>query len=395
MHKVFIYARGGERFGRGDPAWDKDFVTWGRQYKGMDAQYIQFGDLKRWVESRRLDAIIFNEQASWEIVLRTRKLSVLLGAYVDYYTQDTIPFYWLYDFLLCNTRRHHSLFAKHPQAIFIPWGTDLQLFRPRSDALIHSSQVIFFHSCGLSAWRKGTDILVKAFQRTSGPARLVIHAQAPLDGCFKLWTRGDEAKTTRELVDRDPRIEVVEKEVGAPGLYHFGDVYVYPTRLEGIGLTIAEASAVGLPVITTDAPPMNEMVIAGSNGSLVAVEQYEPRWDGYYWPLNICSEKGLAEAMQHYIDSRESLAAFKRRSRDHAERYLDWGKNSATLLERLPQLVRRRDLAPRTLLSQVRRFEQSQARFRWMPLSVEAWLRRSGAAWLYRAICGHSAQRIL
>jgi glycosyltransferase involved in cell wall biosynthesis len=390
-HNVFIYARGGERFGRGEPAWDRDFVTWGREVKGMRYDYIQFGDLKRWAERRRLDAIIFNEQASWQIVSQARKLPVLLGAYVDYYTKDTVPFYWLYDFLLCNTRRHHGVFAEHPQAIFIPWGTDLQLFRPHSDALARPGQVTFFHSCGLSAWRKGTDILLKAFQHTSGPARLVIHAQTSLEQCFRLWTRGNEAQIARDLVSRDRRIELVEREVPAPGLYHCGDVYVYPTRLEGIGLTLAEASASGLPVITTDAPPMNEMVVAGSNGSLAPVDHFEPRWDGYYWPLNICSEKGLADAMQDYIDSRESLAAFKRRSRAYAEEHLDWRNNSALLLDKLPQLVRRRDLASRALLSQVRRFEQSQARLRWLPLSVEAWVRRSGTAWLYRAIRGHSS----
>ena len=69
----------------------------------------------------------------------------------------------------------------------------------------------------------------------------------------------------------DPRIEFIEKTVSAPGLYFRGDVYLYPTRLEGIGLTICEALASGLPVITTNDAPMNEFVIDGETGYLVDV----------------------------------------------------------------------------------------------------------------------------
>ena len=36
------------------------------------------------------------------------------------------------------------------------------------------------------------------------------------------------------------------------GLFNLGDVYIYPTHMEGVGLTITESMATGLPVVTTN-----------------------------------------------------------------------------------------------------------------------------------------------
>ncbi|MCH7726401.1 MAG: glycosyltransferase, partial [Planctomycetes bacterium] len=41
-------------------------------------------------------------------------------------------------------------------------------------------------------------------------------------------------------------------------LYQDGDVLLFPARFNGIGLEQLEAMASGMPVIATDAPPMNE-----------------------------------------------------------------------------------------------------------------------------------------
>ena len=42
-----------------------------------------------------------------------------------------------------------------------------------------------------------------------------------------------------------------------------------PSRWEGLGLHLFEATALGLPIITNDNPPMNELVVDGRNGLLV------------------------------------------------------------------------------------------------------------------------------
>ncbi|MBI3601113.1 MAG: glycosyltransferase family 4 protein [Nitrospinae bacterium] len=369
QHKVFIYARGGGYYAQGNPEWDGEHVTWGKRIPGKKVDWKEF---KGWISKNRLDMVIFNEEHDWELVIKTLKTGIIAGAYVDYYKPETIPFFWLYDFLLCNTKRHYSVFKDHPQAFYIPWGTDIDVFK-HQDKL--NDGVTFFHSAGMSPLRKGTDILVRAFQNVNGKVKLIIHSQ----GAFI------EHPPTASIIAGDPRIELIEKEITAPGLYHLGDIYVYPTRLEGIGLTIAEALASGLPVITTDAQPMNEFVVNELNGRLVKVEKYNTRADNYYWPESICSETGLTEAMQFYVDNISTLGDYKYRARQYAETNLNWEKNSQVLRNLVENISRNPGRSDRRLVKSAAIYEWYK--YHRYPKPVEyaiIALQRIGAGWMRR-----------
>jgi len=131
---------------------------------------------------------------------------------------------------------------------------------------------------------------------------------------------------------KEKRLRVITETVPAPGLYHLGDVYVYPSRLDGIGLTVPEALACGLPVITCDQPPMNEFVNS-SNGRLVPVQRLYPRRDGYYWVQCEIDEGMLCREMQYFVDDPTRVLDLKRSARVYAEEKLDWKRNSAGLPE--------------------------------------------------------------
>lgn len=349
-HGVFIYARGGERYAQGDPKWDLPNVTWGKRVpRHRRPTTLDWPDFESWVRRHRLEAVLFNEQQVWEPVLRCLDLGVLTGAYVDYYTSTTPPFFWLYDFLVCNTARHYGVFRTHPQALFVPWGTDCALFQPAPEQKPSRHPLTFFHSSGVSPYRKGTDLVFEAFRSVRGEARLVIHSQ---DGLAKVAELFPSLYTHRG-------IEVIERQVGAPGLYSLGDVYVYPSRLEGIGLTIAEAMASGLPVIATDVAPMNEFIRDGANGRLVNVEGFLRRGDDYYWPEARPSVASLTAAMQWYVDHAAELPGLKRAARAYAEEHLDWSRNSKALAEALPRLRRVvRGPSHRRLIEEVREYER-------------------------------------
>ncbi len=354
-HNVFIYARGGEAFGRGNADWDDAAVTWDPQGVMPAPNSMDLDAFDRWIQVNGIEVVLFNEQHWWEPVIRLAASRIVTGAYVDYYTKETAPFFGAYDFLVCNTNRHYGVFEEHPHALYIPWGTDLSLFKPESAEPVSPGVVTFFHSCGMNPPRKGTDLTLRAFAKVTGPARLVIHTQISLTGCLP------ELAELISRLESEGRLTIHEGSAPAPGLYRLGDVYVYPSRLDGIGLTMAEALACGLPVIASDNPPMNEFVDE-SNGALVPVTDFSVRGDGYYWPQCTVDIDGLAEAMASYVLKLEGLADARRRARDYAEKHLDWFRNAAGAAAFFSAADKYQSPSKDRALDAARRFERKRAR---------------------------------
>lgn len=332
---VFVYARGGEKYGRNDPNWDFPYVTYSPRWYNpifkLDSAMCRT-HFWRWIKRKHIDLILFNEQRHVELVKDVKSCGVVCGAYVDYYNRDTIKDFDAYDFLICNTRRHYSVFKNHKNVFYIPWGTDTNLFSPPSSPVSLENGVIFFHSAGYGSInsRKGTDLLVQALQKVKGKAKLIIHSQSPVQNFG-----GEIAK----LIISDRRIVFINRVVSAPGLYHMGHVYVYPSRLDGIGLTVPEALSVGLPTITTDCAPMKEFVEDGYNGLLVKVDQISERKDGYYWPQTIVDIDDLAHKMQVYVNDRALLLKHSVNARTSAVERFDWSKNSRGLANSLSSYI--------------------------------------------------------
>lgn len=325
-HEVFVYARGGEAFAVGDPNWDGPRIHWAARSADADRSGISSRDFRRWLRETGVSAVLFNEQRTLGPVALCDRAGVKTVAYVDYYTKDTVRDFAIYDGLICNTRRHASVFDWHPRCLFVPWGTDTGLFQPfgRWPELVEPGVVTFFHSAGFAPGRKGTDLLLRAFDRIKAPAKLVVHSQKKLLAAFP---------DLREVVDRlraSGRLSVLEETIPAPGAYNRGDVYVYPSRLDGIGLTVCEALSCGLPVIVPDEPPMNEFPDQGS-GVFVRVASREPRGDGYFWPMCIADVDSLAEAMERLARDPARVSGMKRSARALALRERTWGSNATAV----------------------------------------------------------------
>lgn len=334
-HEVFVYARGGESYAKGDPNWDFDWVHWGKRSLLCDRSWTDRGDLKNWLLKNHIELVLFNEQQTWGPVLLCRELGLKTVAYIDYYTEKSVPNFALYDALICNTKRHLSAFDWHPGVFYVPWGTDTELFSPQdaSGALVASDLVTFFHSAGMSPFRKGTDLLLRAFEQVKGRTRLIIHTQVDLVAVFP------NLSELIEKLESTGRLECITKTVTAPGLYHLGDVYVYPTRLEGIGLTICEAQACGLPVIVPDCAPMNEFVPNDTVGRIAGIDRLVARHDGYYWPQCWVNLESLAAQMQVYVDAPESTEASKKAALQYARESRSWDSNRSELDELLEQVT--------------------------------------------------------
>ena len=324
-NEVFIYARGGELLARGDAEWDDEKVFWAHRTWSVKPGHIRLKEFRNWLRTNEIDLVLFNEQVWWPPVSVARELGVRTAAYIDYYTEDTVPYFGMYDLLICNTRRHYEVFQWHPNCHYIPWGTDTGLFRPQERPEPLPSLPVFFHSAEMNPRRKGTHYLLRAFESVERPARLLIHTQVDLDLALP-----DERALLKRL-EASGRLEVIRKTVSAPGLYHLGDVYVYPSLLEGIGLSVPEAQACGLPAIVSDCQPMNEFVQAGISGTVVPIKKYTARADGYYWPQCHVNMEVLTQTLNQYAAPDAELFRLKKQARAWAVERLNWHRNAAAL----------------------------------------------------------------
>ena len=314
-HNIYVYARGNAG-GRYDANWDQEYVTWGRRTFGT--MNIDWYDFAKWIKRNKIELLFFNEQQNMEILAKVKKKmpKLIIGAYIDYYKRNTISKHIVYDFLICNTKRHYETFKWHPQCYYVPWGTNTSLYCYDSKLHMEHGMITFFHSMGNSD-RKGTLALIDTFVNTDlyMKSKLIIHTQLDEDWFKKNNVKEDEI--------RDRNVQIIHKTVSAPGLYYLGDIYVYPAELDGVGLTIYEALSSGLPVIGTDVPPINEP-LNEINGRKIQVKKYIAREDGYYWPLSIIDEKSLYKQMKYYIDNSRKICEIKEKVRMDAVRNLEW-----------------------------------------------------------------------
>ena len=129
-HTVYIFARGGESDASAlSEKWNGKEVTRSRRF--LDSK-IDKRKFSAWIKKLRIEAVLFNEQRDFEILIWIKKKfsDIKVGAYVDYYTESMIPWFMFYDFLICNTKRHMQAMQMHPQKFYLRWGTDVRLFHP-------------------------------------------------------------------------------------------------------------------------------------------------------------------------------------------------------------------------------------------------------------------------
>jgi len=322
-NEIFIFARGGESYAKGDDNWDEENVFWSKKlYSPFSVFVIDKKEFVKWLKRNKIQLVLFNEQRWYMPLIWCKELNVKTVAYIDYYKENEIHLFNSYDGLICNTKRHYSVFKNHRNSIYIPWGTNVGVFNKLKNKQIQE-KISFFHSCGMSPYRKGTDLIINAFSKINKPFKLVIHSQVEIRSAFPNLER------EIDKMENEGKLEIIEESVKWPGLYHLGDVYVYPSRLDGIGLSLIEAIAAGLAIITTKNPPMSEFV--NGNGELVEVAKYTSRFDGYYWPYSHVSIESLIEKVEFMIDNKSIVHRYKEKSSELALHNFNWSNNKKKL----------------------------------------------------------------
>ncbi len=131
--------------------------------------------------------------------------------------------------------------------------------------------------------------------------------------CLQLVGDGSERSDLEQLTDRlslREHVEFLGERSDVPTLLGKAGFFVSSSRTEGVSLTLLEAAAVGLPIVTTAVGGSPEVVEDGRTGFLVAAEQ----------------PSELAQAMIRMCRSRDRWMTMGRCGRERVERHFEVGR---------------------------------------------------------------------
>jgi glycosyltransferase involved in cell wall biosynthesis len=176
---------------------------------------------------------------------------------------------------------YQGLSAHFPErVVLLPYGIRDDVFirserarqSLRSENGIQEDDVIFVFT-GTVCRRKGFDLLAQAFAQLAD--------QHPY---WHLWVVGPHSRTESQNVDEsevdsitaplkglERRVRFwgrVDERAGLSRIFSACDVFVFPSRREGMGIAPLEAMAVGLPVVIARIPGITDLAnVEGETGS--------------------------------------------------------------------------------------------------------------------------------
>jgi glycosyltransferase involved in cell wall biosynthesis len=277
-HETFVLARQGKgpraRQQRvADPVWDQPRVTATSQTDVPGAEY------ERWARENALEVVLCDQNDQFAEIAALRANGVrTIGRFVweHFAPEDAEPAREAYDVIYSFTRaeqeRYRSFGIDSP---LLTWGCHPELLAiardvrdsadpaaPGREAEEAGGTVVFVVPGSFMGKRKPFAEIVEAFTRARGDhLRLLVRGQVDRKGGKLEQAAGGDPRVVVELEDR-PTAEHLRQFASC-------DVCLSPSRWEGLGLPLYEAVAFGMPSITNDSPPMNEIVIDGLNGICV------------------------------------------------------------------------------------------------------------------------------
>ena len=291
--------------------WSQPGVTRASAYRIPRDEYLD------WARRESLDVVLFDQNLQFDEIAVLRSAGYrTIGRFVwESFGPDDLEgarraFDVIYSMTAAEQRRYRDWGIESPR---VRWTCPPEIAGreriTRGDDLVR-----FLYPGGYLSDRKPSEETLEAFVRVSDPrARLVVKAQHPVRG-------SQLVERAREL---DSRIEVIVQDLDTDAhhdLLASADVFLSPTRWEGLGLHHYEALALGLPTITNDFAPMNELVTHDVDGWLIPARWEVERRPGV--PRLLTDPEELAAGIESLCDDDR-----RRRLADAASargRTLDW-----------------------------------------------------------------------
>ncbi|MGC2828828.1 MAG: glycosyltransferase family 4 protein [Candidatus Acidiferrum sp.] len=155
---------------------------------------------------------------------------------------------------------------------YVPNGVEEQFFIPRTFPEKTLCELLY-----VGTWldRKGVYYLAEAFglvaKRIPGIRLTVAGSSVSAEQVKKMF-----ASELRDQVHVTPFV----KREDIPAMYAGHDIFVFPSLVEGMPLTLLEAMATGMPVVTTNTCGMADVVENDMNGLLVPAADAETLSEG-------------------------------------------------------------------------------------------------------------------
>jgi glycosyltransferase involved in cell wall biosynthesis len=204
-------------------------------------------EMERFIENHQPDTILTWEMpGSWGFpgIWRSRGIRWVNVAHWDWFDSSRMTDWKACDLVSPIPLCQRGLGALGLSSTFlpVPIDTDRFRFRPRTTADVFLS----IYGYGGPDNRRGFPEILKAWSAMASPPQLLVRAQK------------DPVEIPQAARGGPLRVRVENLEDPAQ-LFSEGDVALQPSRYEGVGVTLLEAQACGLPVIAVDAEPMNQL----------------------------------------------------------------------------------------------------------------------------------------
>ncbi|MAE69644.1 MAG: hypothetical protein CME06_04140 [Gemmatimonadetes bacterium] len=202
--------------------------------------------------------------------------------------------------------RVHALFGVESHVI--QNGVDLAAFRPSGEARSGSARPRVI-TVGAASKRKGFDLFMEVARRLSGEAEF-LHI-GPIGN--RIARRASSAGIA--VIGALPRSEVADQ-------LRRSDIFFWPSRCEGFGLSLLEALATGLPVCASSIAPTRELMGGGTEAGaiLCRVGDGESHAKGLR-ELIALSHEARKEIGRSNRRRAEAIGSRERMAREYAELY--------------------------------------------------------------------------
>ncbi len=160
-------------------------------------------------------------------------------------------------------KREHPSAASRVRVLIYPVDTDT--FKPDPDARLANAQPFLLFTARINDPRKNVGLLFRAFARVRAHyqhLRLVLTGDPP-EAHVRRWLDGSGVADAVTFAGYQTREALVK-------LYQQAALFVLPSLQEGLGISMLEALACGLPVVSTRCGGPESVIVDGVTGRLVA-----------------------------------------------------------------------------------------------------------------------------